>query len=83
MGNSQYFPVVVRIAHDGLQSGGRTIETTVLPEVNQIMADVTTAINAAAEARNCSTVMNSAGMGWTVANKPIHSLAPLSAGPKQ
>lgn len=41
-----------------MEFGGRTIETTVLPEVNQIMADVTTAISAAAKARNCSMVMN-------------------------
>ncbi len=41
-----------------MEFGGRTIETLILPEVNQIMADVATAISSASKARGCSMVLS-------------------------
>ncbi|EKD82155.1 MAG: hypothetical protein ACD_39C01459G0003 [uncultured bacterium] len=41
-----------------MEFGGQTIETTILPEVSQIIADVGAAIAGAAKARNCTLVLN-------------------------
>ncbi|PKL47887.1 MAG: hypothetical protein CVV42_11355 [Candidatus Riflebacteria bacterium HGW-Riflebacteria-2] len=41
-----------------MEFGGRTIETLILPEVNQIMADVGAAISNAAKVRKCSMVLS-------------------------
>ena len=43
-----------------MEFGGRTIETTMLPEVVQIMADVSAAIANAAQTRGCTLVLNEA-----------------------
>lgn len=41
-----------------MEFGGRTIETLVVPEVNQIMLDVNAAINNAARAHKCTMVLS-------------------------
>ncbi|OGK09023.1 MAG: hypothetical protein A2W80_06745 [Candidatus Riflebacteria bacterium GWC2_50_8] len=41
-----------------MEFGGRTIETTILPELSQIIADVSAAVTNAAAARNCTMVLN-------------------------
>jgi len=41
-----------------MEFGGRTIETMILPEINQIMTDVNAAVNNAARARGCVMVLS-------------------------
>lgn len=41
-----------------MEFGGQTIETTILPEVSQIIVDVSAAVANAAAARNCTMVLN-------------------------
>ncbi len=41
-----------------MEFGGRTIETMILPEISQIMADVNAAVSNAAKARNCAMVLS-------------------------
>jgi Skp family chaperone for outer membrane proteins len=41
-----------------------------------IQQEIVNAANYVMRSKNCSTVLNSAGMGWPAPNKPVHSLDP-------
>jgi hypothetical protein len=46
----------------------------------QIQQDILNAATYVMRSKNCSTVMNSAGMGWPAPNKPVHSIDPALLG---